>query len=162
MTKHKRRIKLIQPRLQLRLILSFLGVTALALTLQFILFTSTLTRLASELPEDGPLLLELVPEHVLAVLFISTGVLLPLTFFVGVLVTFRIAGPLYRFELFLKDVIRGSEPADCRLRKGDELKGLCELLNEATAPLRTRHATPRPLPGPGADGSETSDREQAA
>ena len=136
MVRQKRRIKLIRPRLQLRLILAFLGVTALALTLQFILFTSSLTRVAVELPQDGPLLIEQLPEHVLAVLLISAALVLPLTFFVGVLVTFRVAGPLYRFELFLKDVERGAKPADCRLRKGDELQDLCELLNRATAPLR--------------------------
>jgi len=152
---HKRRIQLIQPRLQLRLILTFLGVSALALALQFILFTASLTRLAAELPADGPQLIEQVPEHVLLVLLVSIAVLLPLTFFVGVVVTFRIAGPIYRFESYLTDVIAGGKPADCRLRKGDELKDLCELINRATAPLRNRETGPAVLERP-------DERERAA
>jgi hypothetical protein len=55
---------------------------------------------------------------------------------VGVLTTFRVAGPLYRIEMFLKQVARGEKPADCRLRKGDELVEFCEVVNLATAPLR--------------------------
>lgn len=140
MPQHKRRIKLIQPQLQLKLISAFVGMSALALTLQFLLFTSSLTELAAELPEDGAVLIEHVPAHVQRILLISFLIFLPLTFCVGVLITFRIAGPLYRFEVYLKQVIRGEKPADCRLRRGDELVGLCELINQATAPLRAHEA----------------------
>ncbi len=140
MPQHKRRIKLIQPQLQFKLISAFVGMSALALTLQFLLFTSSLTELASELPEDGAALIERVPGHVQRILLVSFLVLLPLTFCVGVLITFRIAGPLYRFEVYLKQVIRGERPPDCRLRSGDELLGLCELINQATAPLRVQEA----------------------
>jgi hypothetical protein len=139
---NRRRIKLIQPRLQIRMILAFLGVTALALTLQFLLFTSSLARLASELPADGDLLLERVPEQVLVVLLVSALVVLPLTFSVGILITFRIAGPLYRMRRFLDDVAAGRRPAECRLRKGDELQDFCEALNRATAPLRAAEERP--------------------
>jgi signal peptidase II len=144
MPQHKRRIKLIQPRLQIKLISAFIGMSALALTLQFLLFTSSLTELASELPEDGPALIERVPAHVQRILLVSFLVFLPLTFCVGVLITFRIAGPLYRFEMYLKQVIRGEKPPDCRLRKGDELLGLCDLINEATAPLRAAEPVETP------------------
>lgn len=136
--RHKRRIKLIQPKLQLKLIGAFLFMSALALNLQFILFTSSLTQLASELPEDGTLLVERIPGHVLQIFLISFLIFLPLTFCIGVLVTFRVAGPIYRLETYLKQVIRGEKPDDCRLRKGDELMDLCELINRATAPLRMK------------------------
>ncbi len=150
MPQHKRRIKLIQPQLQLRLIAAFLGMSALALTLQFLLFTSSLTELATELPEDGAALIERVPAHVQRILLVSFLIFLPLTFCAGVLITFRIAGPLYRFEQYLKQVIRGERPPDCRLRDGDELQDLCQLINEATAPLRRRE------PEGGATSAETS------
>lgn len=136
MQQHKRRIKLIQPRLQIKLISAFLGVSALSLTLQYILFASSLTALAAELPTDGAVLLERVPWHAQRSLLISFGVLLPVTFFVGVVITFRVAGPLYRFEMFLRQIIRGEKPADCRIRKEDELQEFCGLLNQATAALR--------------------------
>jgi hypothetical protein len=148
MRKSRRRTTLIQPRLQIRLIAAFLGMSTFALVLQFILFVSRLSDLAADLPQDGPLVLERVPDHVLWTACVSFGVLLPLTFIVGVLVTFRIAGPVYRFERFLKEIIRGEKPADCRLRKGDELQELCRLLNEATAELRARRDVQEANPAP--------------
>lgn len=141
---NRRRVRLIQPRLQIRLILSFLGVSLLALTLQFALFTASLSRLAEALPNDGDILLEHVVEQMLVVLAISTLVLLPMTFSVGVLVTFRIAGPLFRLRRYLEEVAAGGRPADCKLRRGDELQDLCEAVNAATAPLRA--GVPRALP----------------
>ena len=72
----------------------------------------------------------------LEILLVSFGMLLPLTIAVGILVTFRIAGPVYRFEKYLKQVIDGEEVGPCRIRDGDEFQELCELINQATAPLR--------------------------
>jgi signal peptidase II len=138
MPRSRRRTHLIQPRLQIKLIAAFMGMSTLALLLQFIVFTSRLSELAADLPQDGPLVLERIPSTVLWTGFLSFAVLLPLTFMVGVLVTFRVAGPLYRFEMFLKAIIRGERPADFRLRKNDELQELCVLLNQATAALRSR------------------------
>jgi hypothetical protein len=136
MNRYKRRIKLIQPRLQLKLILVFLGMTTSAMLLQFILFTSSVTDVAADLPSDGLVLVEALPRLLYGTLLVSFALFLPLMFFVGVLVTFRFAGPIYRFETYLKQVIRGEKPADCRLRNGDELQGLCRLINQATEPLR--------------------------
>jgi signal peptidase II len=62
--------------------------------------------------------------------------LLPLTIAVGILVTFRIAGPVYRFEQYLKSVLRGELTGPCRIRKGDEFHELCELLNQVVSTLR--------------------------
>jgi hypothetical protein len=59
------------------------------------------------------------------------------TLVVGILATFLVAGPLYRFEQFLRASLNGENPPDCRLRKGDELSEFCGLLNDATRHLRT-------------------------
>ena len=138
MVRHQRRIKLIQPRLQLRLILSFFAISLLALLLQLLLFVCSLAELASDLQVEGPILLERITPHVVSIFLFTIGLLVPLTLIVGTLLTFRIAGPLYHFEKFLGEVIRGEKPADCRLRQGDQLVELCDLLNRATAPLRAR------------------------
>lgn len=142
MTQNQRRKKLIQPRLQLTLILSFLGVAVLALLLQFLLFQSTLSVLAADLPQDGALLLERVPGFTLLVLAISLCVLLPLSFFVGVMVTFRIAGPIHNIDQHLLAVARGEDPGECRIRKNDELQDVCAHLNAALGHLRNPHAIP--------------------
>lgn len=161
MAAYKRRKKLIQPRLQLRLILSFLGVALLALLLQFILFAATIATLAADLPQEGEILIERIPGYTIAVLAISIGVLLPLTFFVGILTTFRIAGPLYRFEQHLKAIARGEDPGVCRIRKGDELQEFCRILNAALDRLKA-DAKGGSIAASGEGGDADERRERAA
>ena len=134
--RYKRRKKLIRPRLQLKLTAISTFVALTALMLQFLLFSRTLAGLASELPNDSFVLLSIGRGELLLALGMSVLVLLPISLAAGVLSTFRVAGPVYRLETYLKQVIDGERPADCRLRKGDELKELCALVNEATRPLR--------------------------
>jgi hypothetical protein len=140
MAKYKRKIKLIKPRFQLKLTMVFVGFSALSLLLQFVLFTSSLTEVALELPQDGALLMEQTSGLLMRVILTSCLLFLPLIFMVGVLTTFKIAGPLYRFEQFLNSVHRGENPGDIKLRSGDELHDFCDLLNRVTAPLRTGKA----------------------
>lgn len=147
MSAYKRRKKLIQPRLQFRLIFTFLGVALLALLLQFLLFGATISMLATDLPQDGPLLQDRIPQYTLMVFGISLGVLLPMTLCIGVLVTFRIAGPLYRFEQHLKAIARGEDPGVCRIRREDELQEFCTTFNAALDKLRERRL--------GSDAGET-------
>ncbi|MBI5363200.1 MAG: hypothetical protein HZA53_08475 [Planctomycetes bacterium] len=143
MPKSRRTQRLIQPRLQLRLVLSFLGLSILALALQFVLLAALLTNFATELPQDGPFLMQELPRMLGWVFLLSVGLCLPLTFCVGVVVTFRLAGPLYRMEKHLKAFARGEDPGECRLRKGDELQDLCASLNAATKALRARGTAAR-------------------
>ena len=131
MAKYKRRIKLIQPRLQLKLIGTFLGMSALAMLLQFLLFTSSMSEVAAQLPEDGMILLAELQETTWQIFLLSFGMLLPLTFLIGVLVTFRWAGPIYRFKDHLNRIARGERPGHCHIRRGDELQDLCQILNKA-------------------------------
>ena len=139
----KRRRKLIKPRIQLRLIATFLGASALSLVLQVLLLAAHLVRTADALPTDGETLAVMIPDIVTAVLVTSIVVLLPTVGLVGVLATFRLAGPIYRFEIYLREVIEGRETGPCRLRAGDELQELCALLNEATEPARAAHEAER-------------------
>ncbi len=136
----QRRDRLVRPRLQLRLILAFLAVAMIALLLQFVLFASVLTTAASDLPQDGQILLERTTGLSLTILVISMGVLLPLCFFVGVLATFRVAGPIYRFEKHLETIARGIDPGPCRIRKGDDLQDFCATFNAALTRMRDRGA----------------------
>lgn len=153
----RRKRKLIKPRLQLRLTGVFVGLTALSLLLQFVLFTNVLHETAVALPNDGPVMLEAINRITLRVLIASFLVFLPLTLGIGVLCTFRIAGPVYRFEQFLGAVIRGERPRDFKLRRGDQLTELGALLNEATRPLREQESTPATSARPEA-GAAARDR----
>ena len=139
--RHPRRIKLIKPSLQLRLVAIFFGISCLGGLIQALHLGMRLSMLANTLPEGGTYLMAQLPGLPLEIFLVSFFLLLPLTMAVGVLSTFRIAGPVYRFEKFLREVAEGSESQPCRLRNGDQLLELCELLNQATAEAREGNAT---------------------
>lgn len=131
--KHKRKIKLIKPRLQIQLTLIFMSMSVLGLIMQFILFQSTLSQIAAGLPTDGTRLMEQTNGSLMQVLGITLLAILPLTYLVGVLTTFRIAGPVHRMESFLRGVSEHGYTGPCKLRKGDKLQSLCDQLNSTLA-----------------------------
>jgi len=134
--RYRRRRRLIKPRLQLRLIASFVGLATLALLLQFVFLGHGLTRAAAGMEGPGGQLAGELPRVLLVVLALSMACLLPTFLILGTILTFRIAGPVYRFEQYLGSVIRGDQLGPCVIRRGDELHELCELINDATLPLR--------------------------
>ncbi len=137
----RRKVRLIERGLQLRLTLTFVGLSALSLLLQYILFMSVLTRTAVGLPNDGMHFMQQGNGVLLGRFLASFGVLLPLTFGIGVIVTHRFAGPVHRLQEHLEQTLRGARPADCRLREGDELQELCALVNQVTESLRRGEST---------------------
>lgn len=145
-TRFQRRRKLIKPGLQLKLTAVFTGLCALSLLLQFSLFQSALTSAALELPSDSARMMDVAQGVILNVLLISFLVCLPLTFLVGILTTFKFAGPIWRFEMFLKAILRGEKPRDFTLRKGDQLTELAGLLVQATKPMRMGDPLDSPPP----------------
>ena len=160
--KFKRRIKLIKPRLQLKLVAMFAGVSATSLLLQYMLFAARFSEVASTLPDGGVQVMSVLPGILMQVLAMSFAFLLPVMLCVGIVSTHRIAGPVYRFEQYLKQVARGGVTDPCRIRDGDELWDLCDLINEATAPLRHKAAGVENAAATGATGLEVSLEEPAA
>jgi len=138
--KERRRIKLIKPRLQLKLIAVFVGLSGLGFLLQSLHVGLRLSELAANVPEGGPYLMAVMPELPLEILAVSFGMLMPLIVAVGILITFRIAGPIHRFEDYLRRVIAGEQVSPCKLRDGDNLLELCDLINQATESLRLKNA----------------------
>jgi hypothetical protein len=141
---YKRRKKLIDPRLQLRMTGAFLAMAALSLLLQFLLFAQNLSSVAATLPQDGPVLMERTGGLLGRTLLVSFGLLLPVTLLVGVMVTFRVAGPMYRFRAWLGEIADGGDPGVCRIRKGDEFQDFCKLLNRVAGPLREANEAAKP------------------
>jgi hypothetical protein len=160
--KYKRRIKLIKPGLQLKLVAMFAAVAATSLLLQYMLFAARFSEVASTLPDGGSYVMSVLPGVLMEVLAMSLAFLLPVMLCVGVLATFRIAGPVYRFEQYLKQVARGTVSEPCRIRDGDELWDLCDLINEATAPLRHRVAEEQAQNRPESEPAVTTPLDEPA
>lgn len=131
----KRRKKLINRDIQVKLVASFGGVALLAMLIQFLIVGYTLTEAVSTL-ENGGQLASQVPGALVSSLVISLIVLTPIFMMVGVMLTFRYAGPLYRFEQYLLSLSKGESLGPCKIRKGDQLQSLCTAINLATAPLQ--------------------------
>lgn len=133
----KRRRKLIQPGLQMRLTLAFLTTSLTCLCLQGFYLLQSITRQAPSLPVGRPdRVAELLAEEIWVGVAISLAILVPLTIGVGILVTFRVAGPAYRFEQYLRSIARGEDPGPCRLRHRDELQNVCDAINAAVSRMR--------------------------
>ena len=117
--------KIIKPGLQLKVIAVFTGTAVLCLVFQAVLMTKTLGV-------EGQTLSPHVVSSVLQNLLLSIGLLVPVSFVIGAMVTHRIAGPIYRFEQYLGQVAESEVDAPCRIRRNDELHDLCAAINRAT------------------------------
>jgi hypothetical protein len=84
MATNRRRIKIVRPKLQMKLTLTFVGLTLLALMMQFMIFLTTITGIAVTLPSDHDVLMDAIPEVLLKSLLLTFCVVLPLVFLVGV------------------------------------------------------------------------------
>ncbi len=136
----KRSIKLILPTMQLRLIGYFAGASILSLGLQYLLFSQAMSSLAAELPRDGVFVLERLPRILAGVFLTSAALIFPAIAWIGLQTTFRFAGPLYRFEIYLRGVVEDGNTEACKLRRGDQLQKLCRLMNQATRAQREANA----------------------
>lgn len=132
----RRRVKLILPRLQLTLVGWFLAVSIVGLLLQFLLLGAFLTRFAAAQPDVGGRLADQSMEMLLGALGISLLLIVPVTIGVGILTTFKIAGPIYRFERYFEELARGEWNGPCKIRQGDALQDTCDKLNAAVQALR--------------------------
>ena len=95
---------LVRCRLQGKIIAVFVGTALACFAIQMTLQVIMLSLMSAELPTDR----EALTAHLLQTVLLSTGVgvllLIPLSIFAGVLVTFRVAGPIYRLESYLEDL----------------------------------------------------------
>jgi hypothetical protein len=132
--------KLIQQSFQLRLIGKFVGLAALALLLQF-LWLGWLLAEALRGAGESAALYEQIPAIVLKTLGFSIAVLLPILFGLGVLLTHRIAGPVYRFESYLRALAKGERPGPCKTRDGDELGALRDAINQVAQHVQELEAS---------------------
>jgi len=141
MQKFTRKKKLIDSGLQLRMVAVFLSLSVASALFQVVLLNRSVLRMASKLTEDTAVVSEMLPGILTSNLFLTLGVLVPLTVVIGVLTTHRVAGPAYRMTQYCKGIARGEAPTTCRIRKNDELKELCDALNGAFAAVCPPGAT---------------------
>lgn len=132
-----RKKKLINSALQLKMIAAFLFLSCISALFQVTLLNRSIMSLSSLMESDGDILLSELPSLLVSNMVLTLGVLLPMMLLVGILITHRIAGPIYRFEQYLEAVARGENPGVCKIREDDELQSLCDTINRAVGQLRS-------------------------
>lgn len=140
----QRRRILVLPRLQGRLVAAFLSAACISTVVQMLLLNLALTTLANEAPAARGPLLAATPDILRTQILLTFCLMVPLVIAVGLMETFRVAGPLYRIEQYLRDVVAGGHPEPCKLRADDELQDLCRLVNAATQPAARATEVPAP------------------
>ena len=133
-----RKKKLIDPKVQGRLVVHTLMCACAAVVLQACLTAWTLSNFAVTLPNDGQVVFEAIPGAIVQNVIFALLIMIPVTAFFVIAASFPLFGPMYRFRLFLQGVLRGEHPEPCTLRTRDEFKDVCELLNQVTEEQRTR------------------------
>ncbi len=131
----RRTKKLIKSGLQMKLVIAFASMATISALFQVVLLNYSLMRLARDMV-DSDVLLSSMSGLLVTNLLVTLAVLVPLMRVFGILITHRVAGPVYRFEQHLSSIARGEDPGPCTLRKGDELRELCEIINDAVKTLK--------------------------
>lgn len=138
--KIRRRQYLVKTKFQLKytgMVLLFMFIVAW-LTGSTVYYTGWLLmgeKLANVYPQGR---LVAIMRMINATLLLRLLLLTPLVVLISVLLSHRIAGPLYRIQRFLKSVANGDLSAKLVLRKGDELQDLAGSINEMTDDLKNR------------------------
>jgi len=126
-----RRRYIIKKGLQFRYIGIVLGLVIItSLLIGYTVFITGWTLL-------GQKLAAVYPQARLIYVFKATNLALirniilisPLIFILALLSSHRIAGPVYRIEKSLDEIAKGNLSLDIKLRRGDELQDLAEIIN---------------------------------
>ena len=141
--------KVPKPWLQFKLIQPFLATAVICIVVQYGVVQFGLNALVMDEP-SGAELRDKASAVTLSSLYITLAVAIPLIFALGTFFTFRIVGPIYCLEKYLKSIISGQRPGDWHVRKEDELQDLCDLLNQAMEVIRAG------TPGVACDDAETA------
>lgn len=136
----RRRIYLIKTRFQLKytgLILLFMFIVAWAVgyTVYYTGWLLMGEKLANVYPQGR---LVAIMKTINITLILRLVLIAPLVALFSILLSHRVAGPLFRIEQFLKSVAKGNLSIKLHLRKEDELQDLAEAINEMTDDLKNR------------------------
>ncbi len=137
-----RRIVLIEKAFQVRFIakMTALVVLGTALTggILYVLANQEFGRAFYSAHYQARSSWELLLPAVLAASFVSMALVAAGAAVLTLYDSHRIGGPLYRFQANLRAIGQGDLTLVTRLRKGDELQGFTEAMNEMTRSLRDR------------------------
>ncbi len=129
MSNFKRKKKLINKSLQLKMVAVFGIVGCTCALFQVVLVNFSLLEIARNATSGGDEILKAARGMMLENVLWTFFAMLPLMTCVGIIVTHRVAGPAYRMTEHCKSIAAGGEIGPCKIRDGDELQEMCAALN---------------------------------
>jgi methyl-accepting chemotaxis protein len=141
----KRRLFLVKRKMQLRIIFLVTGAVALAVALIGTDIYLTIGRdIVRDLMDPG---LYGVFKHAAAVTVVKMAVYLAVVAFLAMLLSHKMAGPVYRFERSAAAVSGGDLTHRVHLRRGDDMGDLQEAFNAMVESLQKKAAGDAALAG---------------
>ena len=140
----RRRKYFVERALQMRfarfvLLFMFMSCAITACTVFYFTFTILSEKLVGIYPQGR--LTEIFRSAYLA-FGLCLILVMPVIFYVAVVFSHRIAGPLPKIYQVLRDIGNGQWAGPLVLRKADELKELADLINEMAVKLKQRETKP--------------------
>ncbi len=133
--RYRRSKRLVLAGLQLKLAIAFALLACVATVVQALVLVHALSGLARDVAGADSAVFAQASSLVRQNVMISLALLLPPFVLAGVLVTFRIAGPVYRFQKYFEDMASSGYSGPCTIRRGDELQELCRSINRGVERL---------------------------
>lgn len=137
--KYRRRNYFINRGFQTEFILKFCGLVALSCVIFGVILYTLSSRTLTTTFENSRLVVKSTADYILpAILFGGTIVSLVTALaasIVVILMTHRVAGPIYRFEKYAQKVGNGELLPDLKIRKKDQFQNLVNAFNNMTQGL---------------------------
>jgi len=138
---YKRSHYIVEKNLQLRYVeLILLYILAFFLITVIVVYFSGWNQLIEKLSNVYPqAVLAGILSKIYLRLSIGFVILLPIAIISAILASHKIAGPLVRIKRSLNQLIGGNYNLFVKLRKGDHLQDVADLLNKLSESLKKRH-----------------------
>ncbi len=136
--KRRAPIRILLPKIQSSMFVTILCVIGVSALIQVLVSVRSLAAIARNLPNDGPVLDEMIVDVLLKDFAITLAIAVPALGFLSMIGMMKVVGPLYRMRRFLQEVVEGKETRPIRLREKDDFQDWCPLLNQVTEELRSR------------------------
>lgn len=135
MSNFKRKQKLINKSLQLKMVAVFAAIGCTCALFQVVLVNFSLLEIARESASGGDEILRSARSMMFENVVWTICAMIPLMTCVGIIITHRVAGPAYRMTMHCNEIAKGGEVRPCKIREDDELQELCDALNAMIATL---------------------------
>lgn len=154
--------RLVKRGLQLKMIIVFVSLACISGCFQLILVNRSVVELMQNAHMGEGALADRLPGILTENLLWTLALLVPLMSYIGLVVTQRVAGPVYVFERYLDRLLAGETVGACRLRKGDELREVAERLTRLAERIQDESAAAGPRATDRDERDDQASMERAA